>query len=143
MVRRELHHIDLDLGLFSANNKLIVENWREFKRTCCMTRTTMNVLLERPDEVFFKTVKQVKAKNKKAELISSRAREFFTLFMEKKNHFAKLTAIIYLQPYKILVNEHSAWPRLLWRIATLNEIKLRVIDFRRIPPVFEKDNLIV
>ena len=77
LVKRELHQIDPDLGLFNTSNKLIVDNWRDFKTRRCITSATMNVLLERPREVFFIFNKQVKAKNKTAEQISLRATEFF------------------------------------------------------------------
>lgn len=52
----------------------------------------------------------------------------------------KLTKTAYLQPYKIIINKHSAWSRMSWATSTPNEMKLGVIDFRNIPTMLEKEN---
>ena len=140
LVKRELHLIDPDMGLFNANNELLLENWREFKRSRCITSATMNVLLERPGEAFFAERKQLKSKNKTAAQISPRAAEFFKVFLEKRNNFAKPTGVAYLRPYKISENQHTSWPKSGWLSNTATEIKLGVIDFRTIPGALEREN---
>jgi len=62
MVQKEIHLIALELGLFNACNKLIIENWRAFKRSRLITSVTMNMLMEsHHGETYFATGKQVKA----------------------------------------------------------------------------------
>ena len=49
---RELHRLDPSLGLMNSANKIITSNWHRFKDERCITRATIDVLLERPGEYF-------------------------------------------------------------------------------------------
>ena len=57
LVKKELFNINRDLGLFNSAGDLVPEKWRQFKEEYNVTRATMNVLLERPGEQYFKEAK--------------------------------------------------------------------------------------
>jgi hypothetical protein len=141
MVKRELHMLDPELGLFNARNELIVQNWRGFKRSRCFTSATMNLLLERPGENYFSMGKQSRSKNKTAVTINPKTAAFFKVFLEQKNQFRVPSALAFLRPYDIIENKHMQWPENTWMSdITPSLISFGVIDFRMIPGVLEKEN---
>jgi len=64
VVKKELRQIKLELGLMNAKNKIIVENWKAFKKDQVFSRATMDVLFDRPRERYFVEAKLVKSRNK-------------------------------------------------------------------------------
>ena len=57
LVKRELNNIDPTLGLINADRELIHEKWKAFKRARNITSASMNMLLERPGEIYFAEAK--------------------------------------------------------------------------------------
>jgi len=96
MVKMELHQIDLILRLFNSNNELIIDKWREFKSSHCITSATMNVLLERHGDAFFADRKHVKTMNKIVELISPKVTKFFKVFFSKNNNLVMPIIVAHL-----------------------------------------------
>ena len=139
LVKKELHNINRDLGLFNPAGELVPEKWRQFKEDYHVTRATMNVLLERPGEVYFREAKQVRSKNKKTAEISPYAYEFFKVFLEKRKKFEKPAGNAHFRPYDPQLNEHADWPEGAWSTVTFVDMKLGVIDFRVLPGVGDKE----
>jgi len=136
---KEIHLIAPHLGLFNACNKLIVENWRAFKRSWLITSAKMNMLMERPSETYFATGKQVKAHNKTAANISPKAVAFFKVFLERKLAFKASNGIAHIWPYSIKENIHIDWPASVWLSYTASTVLLGVIDFKSILGVLMKE----
>ena len=59
LVKKELHQIDPELGFMNAKNEIIVENWKKFKTERMFSRATMDVLLDRPGDTYFRKAKSV------------------------------------------------------------------------------------
>ena len=62
LAKRKLHILDLTLGFMNAFNEINDERWREFKKDCYITSTTMNVLLEQPGDDYWRDAKQLNPK---------------------------------------------------------------------------------
>ena len=139
LVKKELHNINRDLGLFNPAGDLVPEKWRQFKEEYNVTRATMNVLLERPGEQYFKEAKQIRSKNKKTAEISPYAAEFFKVFLEKKKKFRKPAGEAHYRPYDRQHNEHADWGEGAWTADTPTGLRLGVIDFRYLPGVEDKE----
>ena len=139
LVKRELHNIDRSLGLFNPAGELVPEKWRQFKKDYNVTRATMNVLLERPGEQYFKEAKQVRSKNKKTADISPHAHEFFKVFLEKRKEFVKPSGKAQYRPYDPKENIHSEWADGVWTDDEAKFMRLGVIDFRNLPGVEQKE----
>lgn len=96
-MKKELHNLDLgldpNLGLLNSFDNLNVEKWREFKKNCCITSATMNVLLKQPRDNYWKEAKQTMAKNKMVKEISPYVAKFFRVFLEQRSNFVKPLAI--------------------------------------------------
>jgi hypothetical protein len=139
-VKRELHLLNRDLGLFNPAGELVVENWRTFKREYNVTRVTMNVLLKRPGEEYFAQAKQVKSKNKKAAEISPYAAEFFKVFLEWRKAFVRPSGDAHYRLYNIHANDHADWPAGAWTVDSSTYMKLGVIDFRYLPGILKEES---
>jgi hypothetical protein len=139
MVKKEIHLIAPELGLYNAYGELIVDNWKAFKRSRLITSATMNMLIQRPGESYFATGKQVRARNKTAVNISPKAAAFFKVFLQKKMTFEAPTGIAHVRPYSIDLNQHLDWPTNVWTADTPSQILLGVLDFRSVPGVMGKE----
>ena len=53
LVKRELHIVKQDLGLFNALGDLRQDKWKSFKKNFNITKAMMNVFLEQPCEDHF------------------------------------------------------------------------------------------
>lgn len=132
LVKKELHTINPELELLNANNEIIVDNWKAFKKDRMFSRATMDVLLDRPGEAYFGQAKLVRSKNKTCAKLSPEAYEFFRMFLEHKKNFKKPTAAGYYRPYNEVSNFHNDWPANSWTPETAARMSLGVIDFRMI-----------
>ena len=102
---RELHRLDPSLRLMNSANEIITTNWQRFKDEHCITRATMDVLLERPKEYFNSESKQTRARSKTTEELDPEAFEFFKLFLEHKNSFVRPSESGFYRSYDIVENE--------------------------------------
>ena len=114
LVKKELHQIDPKLGLMNAKNEIIVENWKKFKTKYMFSRATMDVLLDRPGEVYFRKAKSVSQKNKTCVELSPQAFEFFNVFLKHKNNFQKPSAMDFYCFYNENSNVFKDWPGCIW-----------------------------
>ena len=66
------------------------------------------------------------------EELSAYAKQFFTLFLRQKNSFQRPAARAYFRAYDASPNRMGSWPANSWEL-TLENLKLAVLDFRRVP----------
>lgn len=107
LVKKELHNIDLSLGLINTKGDLINENWKAFKVARNITSASINILLWRPGESYFAEAKQLKSKKKTFTQISLAAAEFFKLFLNHKNGCQMPYASAYYRTYDVRTNTFS------------------------------------
>ena len=137
---RELHRLDPSLGHMNSANEIITTNWQRFKDERCITRATMDVLLERLGEYFYSESKQTRARSKTTEELDPEAFEFFKLFLEHKNSFVRPSASGFYQSYDIIKNEFLDWPREAYSGTSLPKMALGLIDFQNLPGIDNKDS---
>ena len=137
---RELHRLDPSLGLMNSANKIITSNWQRFKDERCITKATIDVLLERPGEYFYSESKQTRARSKTTEELDPEAFEFFKVFLEHRNSFVRPSTFGYYWSYDIIKNQFLDWPREAYSGTSLPKMALGVIDFRNLPEVNNKDS---
>ena len=135
LVKKELHNIDPNLGLMNSQGELILEKWKAFKVSHCITSASMNVLLERPGDAYFAAAKQLKSKNKSCAQISPGAAEFFQQFSKHKSGFEKPFAWANYRTYNASGNTFGEWPAGTWKGDSKESIKLGIIDLRELPGV--------
>jgi len=100
----------------------------------------MNILLDRPGEMYFSQAKLVRSKYKTCNELSAQAFEFFKVFLEHKKNFVKPTTIGHYRPYNILANTHSDWIWQSFTEETIQRMMLRVIDFCNLLGIEKKES---
>ena len=140
LVKKELHQIDLELGLMNAKNEIIIENLKKFKPERRFSRATIDVLLDRPGEVYFGKAKSVSQKNKTGVKLSPQAFELFNVFLKHKNNFKKLSAMGFYRSYNNNSNVFKDWPGCIWQDDIVERMSLEVLDFRTLLGVKNKEN---
>ena len=138
-MKKELHQIDLELGLMNAKNEIIVENWKKFKLKCMFFRATMDVL-DRPGDAYCRKAKSVSQKNKICVELSPQAFEFFNVFLKHKNNFQKPSGKGFYRSYNDYSNVFRDWPDCIWHDDIVGRMLLGVLDFRMLPGVENKES---
>ena len=134
-MKRELNNVNPTLGLINADGELIHAKWKAFKRARNITSASMNVLLERPGEIYFAKAKQLKSKNRTCAQISPAAAEFFKVFLNHKNGVEVPYAHTEYRTYDVKSNSFSKWKEGAWAPGCAAEIGLAVVDLRELPRV--------
>ena len=99
----------------------------------------MHVLLEAPGEDYFVAVKLVSNKNKAIEELSPYAKQFFKAFFSQKADFVKPAGRAYFRAYDATNNRMRLWLANSWEPTSKN-LKLVVLDFRRVPGFAAKES---
>ena len=132
IVRRELNKLKPSLGFYNAAEAFQPQRWKKFKHNYNVTRVSMRVLFEAPEEEFFAAAKQVASKNKSIDELSPYAKEFFKAFLRNRWNFHTPTSRVYFHAYNPSANYLGSWPVGSWE-TTSEHLKLVIMDFRLLP----------
>ena len=137
--RFQLHLIRPDLGLFVDNDKHFVEAaWKKFKQDFHVSKASKRVLLDwgLPD-LYYQNQRATMHRNTPCEDLSPYAKQFFTVFLQKRLQFLPPTGAMYYRAFKDNPITFGTWPSDIWHTQGRNA-NFGIIDFRFVPGVTGK-----
>ena len=100
--RFQLHLIRPELGLYTDGNKQFVQTaWKNFKKQFSISKASMHVLLDwGPTDLYYTNQRQTQHRNTPCEDLSPYAKQFFTVFLERREQFTPPDGEFYFSAFK-------------------------------------------
>ena len=134
--RFQLHLIRPELGLYTDGNKQFVQTaWKNFKKQFSISKASMCVFLDwGPTDLYYTNQRQTQHRNTPCEDLSPYAKQFFTVFLKRREQFTPPDGEFYFSAFKSNSLMFSSFVSDSWSTMGRNS-KLGIIDFRCIPGV--------